>query len=256
MTPQTHIHLPDGVLQHLQNVKDFANESINSLTNSAQQVRESLGETATITADKAVDTVTITLDQAKGSLEQSWQTAEQVKNTTSAAVQSAIAASFHDWLTRHPVFLQLFQILGWAANHPIISIVILLFGIALVWSIIKAIMRLIEKASWSILQVPLRLIQALIQTIVLSLPKVSSFAIQKIKGTQTTNNTSSLLSTNSQTIYQYKQQRLAEISSRLEVIKQEQNELLQEAADLIASDSTEIKIPTIKPLKTVESHLD
>ncbi|WGV27583.1 hypothetical protein [Halotia branconii] len=234
MTPQVDIHLPDEVLQRWQNIKDFVGENVDSLTNSAQQVRESLRETTTTT------------------LEQSWQTAEQVKNTTSGVVQSAIVASFDDWLIQHPAFLQLLQILGWAANHPIISLVILLFGIALVWSIIKAIMRLIEQASWSILQVPLRLIQVLIKAIVLSLLKISSFTIQKIKGTQTTDN----LSTNSLTIYQSKQQRLAEISSRLEVIKQEQNELLQEAADLISSDSNEIKIPTIKQLKTVESHLD
>jgi ElaB/YqjD/DUF883 family membrane-anchored ribosome-binding protein len=256
MTPQLDVHLPDEMLQRLQTVKDFVKQGVNSVTNSAQQVRESLKETATTTTDKAVDTVTATFDQAKGSLEQSWQTVEQVKSTTSAAVQGAFAASFDHWLTQHPVFLRLFQILGWAANHPIISLVILLFGIALIWSIIKAIMRLLEKASWSILQVPLRLIQALIQMIVLFLPKVSSFAIEKIKSTQKADNIPTLLGTNFQTIYQYKQQRLAEISSRLEVIKQEQDELLQEAADLIASDSIEIKIPTIKPLKTVESHLD
>ncbi|MEA5502325.1 hypothetical protein VB735_04220 [Halotia wernerae UHCC 0503] len=256
MTPQVDIHLPDEVLQRWQNIKNFVGESVNSLTNSAQQVGESLRETTTTTTDKAIDTVTTTFEQAKGSLEQSWQTAEQVKSTTSAAVQSAIAASFDGWLTQHPVFLRLFQILGWAANHPIISLVILLFGIALVWSIIKAIMRLIEQASWSILQVPLRLIQTLIKAIILSLPKVSSFAIQYIKGNKVTNNPPTLLSTNSHTIYQYKQQRLTEISSRLKVIKQEQDELLQEAADLIASESIEIKIPIIKPLKTVESHLD
>lgn len=229
MTPQIDINLPDEALQRWQNIKDFVGENVNSLTNSAQQVGESLKETTTTT------------------LEQSWQTAEQVKNTTWGAVQSAITASFDDWLIQHPIFLQLFKILGWAANHPIISLIILVFGIALVWSIIKAMMRLIEQASWSILQVPLRLIKAL----VLSLPKVSSFAIQKIKNTQTTDNLSTVLSTN-----QYKQQRLAEISSRLKVIKQEQDELLQEAADLIASDSIELKIPTVKPLKTVESHLD
>ncbi|MHC5829592.1 MAG: hypothetical protein ACYT04_80145, partial [Nostoc sp.] len=53
-----------------------------------------------------------------------------------------------------------------------------------------------------------------------------------------------------------KQQRLAEISHRLEAIQKEQNQLLQEAADLITCDTIDIEISEIKPLKSLESHLD
>ncbi|MBH8578397.1 hypothetical protein I8752_36780 [Nostocaceae cyanobacterium CENA369] len=246
MTPQIDINLSQEVLQRLQTAKHIVNQRVNSLTNSAQQAGQSLKETATTTTDKAINTVTTTFEQAKGSLEQSWQTAEQVKNTTSTAVQSAIASSVNDWLVQHPVLLRLVQILGWAANHPIISLVILLFALALIWSIIKAIIRLIETASWSILQVPLKLIRTLIQAIALSLTKVSSFTIQQITGNKNTDNTSFLLTTNSQEVYQTKQQRLAEISSRLEIIQQEQKELLQEAANLMASDKIHLEIENSK----------
>jgi ElaB/YqjD/DUF883 family membrane-anchored ribosome-binding protein len=245
---QIDIHLPNRVLQPLQNVKDFVSQNVSSLTNSAQQVGESLKETATTTTDRAINSVTTTL-------EQSWQTAEQIKSTTSGAVTTAIASSASEWLTQHPGFFRLVQILSWAANHPIISLVILLFGLALLWSIIKAIVRLLETASWSVLQVPLKLIQAVIKVSFLSLTKVSSFAVQRIIGNKETENLSALLPENSLTVYKDKQQRLAEISRRLETIQKEQNELLQEAADLIASDTIEIKNSEIKPLKTFESHL-
>ncbi|ACC82983.1 hypothetical protein [Nostoc punctiforme] len=245
MVSQVDIHLPNGVLQRLQNVKDFVGENVNSLSNSAQQVGESLKATATTTTDKAIDTVTT-------SLEQTWQTADKFKTTTSGAVKDVMASSVSDWLTQHPIFFRLVQILGWATNHPIISIVIFLFALALVWSIIKAIVRLIETASWSILQVPLKLLQALIKVSFLSLTKVGSFAVQQFTATKTTDNLPALLPENFQP---NKKQRLVEISHRLEAIQKEQNELLQEAADLIASDTVDIEISKIKQLKSAESHL-
>ncbi|RCJ31317.1 hypothetical protein A6770_20165 [Nostoc minutum NIES-26] len=255
MTPQIDINLPEGVWQRWQTAKDFINQGVNSVTNSAQQAGQSLKQTATTTTDKAINTVTTTLEQAKGSLEQSWQTAEQVKSTTSAAVQTAIASSVNDWLVQHPALLRLFQILGWAVDRPIISLVILLVILALLWSMIKAIVRLIETASWSILQVPLKLIQTLIQVSFLSLIKVGRFSVQQITGAKITDNVPDLLPANSQIIYPDKQQRLLEISQRLEAIQQEQKELLEEAADLIASDNVEIKISEIKQPKTFGTHL-
>ncbi|MBH8567050.1 hypothetical protein I8748_33710 [Nostoc sp. CENA67] len=254
MASQVDIHLPDGVLQALQNFTIFVGEGVNSFTNSAQQVGESLKTNATQTTNKAIDTVTTSLEEAKGSLEQSWQTAEQVKNTTSAAVKDAIAEgiggvitdSVNNWLIQHPTLLRLIQILNWAVNHPIISLVILLFGLALIWSIIKAIIRLIETASWSILQLPLKLISSFLKISFLSLTKVSSLVIQKITPAKQTDNTQLFLPTDTQMLSQNKQQRLAEISNRLAVIQQEQKELLQEAADLIASDTMDIKLPKIK----------
>ncbi|MEH2161312.1 MAG: hypothetical protein V7K38_09730 [Nostoc sp.] len=241
MESQIDIHLPNGVLQRLQNVKDFVGGSVNSLSNSAQLVGESLKTTATTTTDTVAT-----------SLEQTWQTAEKFKSTTSGAVKDAMTSSVSDWLTQHPIFFRLVQILGWATNHPIISIVILLFAIAIIWSIIKAIVRLIETASWSILQVPLKLLQVLIKVGFLSLTKVGSFAVQQITATETTDILPALPPENFQP---NKQQRLAEISSRLEVIQKEQHELLQEAADLIASDTIDIEISQIKQLRSVESHL-
>jgi hypothetical protein len=130
--------------------------------------------------------------------------------------------------------------------------VILLFAIALIWSIIKAIVRLIETASWSILQVPLKLLQALIKVSFIFLTKVGSFAVQQITATEKFDNLPALPP---ESFQPNKQQRLGEISQRLEAIQKEQNELLQEAADLIATDTIDIEISKIKQLRSVESHL-
>jgi hypothetical protein len=226
------------MIRSLHTAQDVVNQSVNSVVNSAQQVGQSLQEATTQT-----------IDYAKGYLNQNLQVADQFKATTSTAIQTAISASIHDWLVQHPIFLRLVQILDWGTNHPIISLIILLFTLTLIWSIIKAVMRLIETASWSILQVPLKLIQALIKVCFLSFIKVSSFAIRKITHNEIIDTKVALLSTNylnESKLAQDKQQRLADISRRLEAIQQEQKQLLQEAADLIADETIDIKIPQVK----------
>lgn len=226
MTPPVDTNYPSGFFQSWQIVKDYLNQSVNSLTNSAQQLEQSLQQSTTTATDKAVDAVTTTIGQ-------SWQTAEQIKNTASVAVQTAINSSANDWLAQHPTFLRLVQMLSWASNHPIISLIILLFAIALIWNLIKVIVRLIETASLSILQVPLKLIQGLIKFSIFSFSQASNFATQKLNNHQT----SVVLTTNTQIIYPDKQQRLAEISRRLQAIQQEQQELLKEASELMDNET-------------------
>ncbi|MFH7027356.1 MAG: hypothetical protein ACHBN1_18625 [Heteroscytonema crispum UTEX LB 1556] len=233
--------LPETVWQRFHGAKAFVNESVNSLTNSAQQVRESLQETATQTTHKAIDTVTTTFGQAKNSLEQTLETAGQFQNTTSTAIQSAIASSISDWLIQHPSMLRMVQIFAWATSHPIIGLVILLFAVAIVWSIIKAIVRLIETASLSIVRTPFKLVWAFLQVIFLSLTKFGVSAIAQFSNARIDQENLPALLPATPQLYQDKQQRLTEIASRLEAIQKEQNELLQEAAQLLASDTIDVE---------------
>ncbi|GAX37594.1 hypothetical protein [Nodularia sp. NIES-3585] len=221
MASQIDINLSAEVLQHWQTAKKVVSQSFNSITNSAQQFSQSLKETANTRTDQALDTVTTTLEKAKSAVEQTWQT--------------AVTSSLNDWLTEHSEFLHLFHILEWAVNHPIISLIILILGMTLILNIIKVIISLITKASWSILQIPLKLIWAVIKLSFISLTKFRGFAIKPGTDNKTTNKLA-VLSTNPRSIDENKNQRLAEISSRLETIQQEQQELLQEAADLIATE--------------------
>jgi hypothetical protein len=187
---------------------------------------------------RAIDAVTNRLNQAQAYLENSWQRATQVKNTTSQVIDNAITAYVNKLTTQNLTFLQFLQMLNWAVNHPIISLVILLFFIALAWSIIKGIIRLIETASWSILKLPLKLLQVLIKAIYLSSPKFINNNWHNIPFTNKDNYASTVISVdtvNLENKYQHKQKRLAEISHRLELIHQEQQQLLQEAANLISS---------------------
>ena len=200
----------EKVFGGFEKAKDFLNET-------TQQAKEALAATTgkavntiTTATDKAVDTVSAT---AKSSLDQTLQKADQVSGATSNAIQTAISDSVSEWLQAHPIVFRLVQMLLWATNHPIVSLIVLLFTLAIAWSLIKAIGRLVEAAGFSILQAPLKLGQVLI--------KVS--AKKKAGGEKN-------------------KQRLAEISTRLEAIQNEQNELLQEAAAIIASNKVDIEV--------------
>jgi hypothetical protein len=146
----------------------------------------------------------------------------------------------NDWLSQNDSIFQIAQIIGWAANHPIISLIILLFVLAILGSIIQAIGRLIEVVSRSILQVPLKLILAVMKFSFLSFTQIGSVAIRKLTNSNKYDKNLPILpSANSQLMHVQKQQRLEDISQRLAEIQKEQQELLQEAAELLAKSEIE-----------------
>jgi hypothetical protein len=212
MASQTDINLSTEVLQRWQTAKNLFHHSVDLIAKSAQNFSQSLNTTT----EQARDIVKTTLEQTG---------------------QIAIAASVNDWLTEHPAIFRLLHILSWSANHPIISLVILLLTLAVISTMIKGIMSLISQVSWSILQIPLKLIWSVIKLSFVSLTKFSSLPIKSVSETKTPP-----VTTNPQTVYQDKQQRLAEISRRLEIIQQEQQQLLQEAANLMATENIDLKI--------------
>ncbi|WP_414529293.1 hypothetical protein [Nodularia chucula] len=209
-----------AVLQPWQNSKNFVQHSIDSISKSAQQFGESLKATAKTTTVPIIDTVSNTLEKTKSSIEQTWQ--------------SAVITSIKDWLNQHPAFLRLFDFLQWAVNHPIISLIILILGIMLILNLSKVIIRLIFTLIWSILQISLKLILAVIKTTIIYLTKILGFASTPIADNP--HEQLAILPTNPET--QNKHQRLIEISSRLATIQQEQQQLLEEAANLMSKKQT------------------
>jgi hypothetical protein len=195
--------LPDKVTQHWQIVKN----GVHNFTQSVQQ--------------KATQTT----DSTKAYLENNWQNVEKITNNTSEVIQKNINTAIHDLFSQYPWFFQILEVFTWGINHPVRGLITLLFTIALLGSIIKSIVKVIETASWSILKIPFILLQKLLKSLWMILSQLGIFGIGKIKTNQFNNN---------------RQQRLAEISQRLEVIHNEQKGLLQEAAKIMKSENTMI----------------
>ena len=154
-------------------------------------------------------------------------------------IQRAIASSADQWLQTHPAVLKLVQMLVWGSNHPVWSFVIFIVVVAIALNLIKLIGQLIEVASRSLLLAPFKIIFSLFKTIFKSLGKVSNLLSKKSVTANSTETLTLPAATTPQSLEQEKQQRLIEITSRLEAIRQEQNELLQEVSSLIAPEKEE-----------------
>jgi hypothetical protein len=166
-------------------------------------------------------------------LEQTLQPVEQIKNTTSQTVQTAISSSLNNWFEQHPILSKLVQLLDAAAHHPIISVVLLLFAVSILSSFIKAIGKFIETICLSLLQLPWRGIQLLVKMGLQSVDKIKWFRVKRVTNTLTNQQVFSLLPNTPQPILKDKQQRLTDIAFRLEEIQKEQNKLLQEVAEIL-----------------------
>lgn len=230
------------VLSSFHQAKDFFTQTADTFKETTQQAKTSLVETT----DKAVDTVTAIAQQAqasmgeniqqtKESLEQTIQSAGQIKSPTSEAIQVAVSSAVSDWLQDHPASWRLLQMLSWAVNHPILSLIILLFTVAIAGSLIKSIGRLFEMAWLSILKAPFKLGRLLIRVFSHLLNKFGSLTITSLAGNKNAD-TPAIETLNPDLNHHNKQQRLLEITVRLEAIQKEQNELLQEALTILESD--------------------
>ena len=196
-------------------VTKVTSDSVKTITETGRQAKSSVGET---------------IEQTKGYAEHTLQTTGQLRSTTSEVIQTAINSSVSDWLQAHPVVFRLVQLLLWATNHPIVSLVILVFAVAIAWSLIRALGRLIETAGLSLLLAPFKLGQVVIRVGYQSLG-FRGLASKQLTVAKTAGSSAS--NSNFELIHKDKQQRLAEISTRLEAMQKEQNELLQEAAAIL-----------------------
>lgn len=230
------MNLPERVFESFNQAKNFLQSTTQQTKSLAANAQQAVN-TITTATNKAVDTMSAA---AKNSLEQTLQKADQVSDFTSNAMQTAISNSVSEWLQAHPTILRLMQLLIWATNHPVVSIVIFIFVVAIAWSLIKAIARLFEKASLSLLQAPVKLVQLLFALSAKSLGKFSGLTSNK--PIIDNNETPVLQLSTSNLVDNNKQQRVAEISTRLEAIQTEQNELLQEVAAILASEKINKKI--------------
>ena len=176
------------------------------------------------TFSHAIERMTTTTQDAAGGL----------ADRAIAPIASTQLTLFQSWLAAHPTVARSLQILNWAINHPIISAIILLFLIAIAWSLIKSIGRLFENFWLSILQIPLKLGYYLIQTSWRSLHKFSARFILKPPREQI-HQMHVLPASDVQINYNEQCQRLLEISTKLAILNQEQNELILEAVSILSS---------------------
>jgi hypothetical protein len=145
------------------------------------------------------------------------------------------------WLNTNPRVLRLLDLILWGTNHPIWGLIILLIILALLWNLFKGFSYLVAIIVRGLMQAPMKLLQLLWGFSTKSMHQVINLAIKPLKGTKNPE-IPALPPGSSQLVQIDKQQRLTEISSRLEEIQKEQNELLQEVGTLLNGEKINLEV--------------
>ncbi len=239
------------------NAQETFSQTASNAIGTAVQTKDSLAQTAvktvstvTATTNEAINTLTDTALQTgnslKGSVEGTFHQADQLSKVAATAVENAISALINHqldaanvWIEAHPAVFWASKALIWGINHPIISTVIILLAIFALWQLVKAFGSLVEKVFLSILKSPFRLVHFLWKASFK--PREQFVTSRKIK--QTESDISSLMTAIPPSIRRNQKERLAYVLTRLEVIRQEQNDLLQEVTEILANDSHATESP-------------
>ena len=140
------------------------------------------------------------------------QLSNQATNTVGKGVSDAIAGSFQSWLMTHPT-------IHWIVDHPLWSVGLIVLAIFLFWGLLRAIAQFMEQVWLLILRSPLLLLRWLLS--------LGTNAYQRLTGSKTL--PAEIVSDN--------QQRLTDILTRLETLRQEQDELLREVKTLLTLEN-------------------
>ncbi|MBD1861351.1 MULTISPECIES: hypothetical protein [Trichocoleus] len=182
----------------------------NQVLTHAEQARVRAADAVSATAQQAQMSITYAVEQAKSSVEGTVQQTGSLSSGMADAMQNALGGAIQQWMAGH-------QFWAWLIQHPLISVGLLLVLLVLLQGLFSAIAQLIQRAGLALLRSPWQLSQWLF-----------GFSTKSFQAA---------LASGPKQEAESKQQRLTEIVNRLEVLKREQDALLQEVKAIVASDS-------------------
>ncbi|MEG4988517.1 hypothetical protein QUB08_22445 [Microcoleus sp. BR0-C5] len=147
----------------------------------------------------------------------------------SDAIKSAINGNVKDWIDSHPLVF-------WLVNHPWVSLAILLLFILSILGFFQALGSLFAEGWLFILQSPVKFMQGVLSFGSKSVSNFGGVAVNSLVSQNPEDkNNSGLQLRGVESNSLESQERLANILTRLEAIREEQNQLLQEASAILGN---------------------
>lgn len=222
-------------------VSQFVEKNKNSFNQVAGQAVNTVNEATS----QFIDTISKTSDKGKAVVGDTLQIAENLSNAVSAQIEQAINSvilqqieAIKVWIDAHPGISGLTQALIWGINHPILSLLILFFAIFILWQLFKLLGRLVEQALVFMLKAPFQFARFLFSQ---SLQSFRNFAFRGLTTQQTEANVLALNPSIADSIICGQKEQIATILMRIEELRQEQNDLLQELKAILALDDSRVK---------------
>lgn len=235
-TEKARISISEVGNQAVSRLSETTHKAVDAVSHSATTAKETINQTTNSAVNtlnqstsQAVESVHPATEKAKASLEYSINKAGNMSDAASNALQSAINGTVKNWMDSHPVVF-------WLVSHPLISLAILLIFIFIILGLLQALGSFFAKGWLFILQSPVKLMQGVFSVVSKSVSKVGGLAVNSLvsKNPEDKNN-SALQLRGLESNSLESQERLANILTRLEAIRQEQNQLLQEASAILGN---------------------
>ncbi|WP_333119338.1 MULTISPECIES: hypothetical protein [unclassified Microcoleus] len=150
-----------------------------------------------------------------------------MSDVASNAIQSAINGTVKDWIDSHPVVF-------WLVSNPLISLAMLLIFILSILGLLQTLGSLFAQGWLFILPSPVKFMQGVLSVGSKSVSNAGGVAVNSLvsKNPEDKNNSALQLRGVESNSWE-SQERIANILTRLEAIRQEQNQLLQEASAIL-----------------------
>ncbi|MFB2923272.1 hypothetical protein [Aerosakkonema funiforme] len=204
---------------------EATHQAVSRVSTTAAQAKDSLTETASIT----VHNITTATDKA----------VDNITETTSTAIENSVGAyidkqlnSIRIWIDSHAILSSITKAFVWGIYHPILSLILIIFSIFVLRRFIIALGQFLEQTFLFVLQAPGKFTKFLLGLFLTPLSKLN-FNRNTIKQSEV--NVLSLNPAIPATVSENKKERLTYILNRLEAIRDEQNQLLQEVTTILAS---------------------
>lgn len=235
-TEKARLSISEVANQAVSLVSESTNKAVDAVSHSAATAKETINQTTNSAVNtlnqstsQAVETVNQATEKAKASLEDSINKAGNMSGAASDAIKSAINGTVKDWIDAHPVVF-------WLVSHPLISLAMLLLFIFIIFGFFQGLSSFFAKGWLFILQSPIKFMQRVLSVGSKSVSNVGGVAVNSLvsKNPQDKNNSAlQLRGVESNSLES--QERIANILTRLEAIRQEQNQLLQEASAILGN---------------------
>lgn len=222
--------------QAVTRVSETTNKAVDAVSHSAATAKETLTQTTNSaintlnqTTSQAVDNLTQATEKAKDSLQHEIQQAENISNAASNALQNAINTTFKNWIDSHPTIV-------WLLSHPLLTIVMVVLFVFIILGFFQALSGFFAEAWLFILQSPGKFIHWVFSGGSKPVGNLGKVAVNSlVSRNQEENNNSALQLRGVESNSLDSQERLANILTRLDAIRQEQSQLLQEASAILGS---------------------
>ena len=233
-TEKARISISEFANQAVSRVSETTNKAVDAVSHSAATAKETINQTTNSAVNtlnqstsQAVESVNQATEKAKISLEDSLNKGGNMSDAASNALQSAINGTVKDWIDSHPVVF-------WLVSHPLIGLAMVLLFILTLLGFFQALGSLFAQGWLFILQSPVKFMQGVLSVGSKSVSNVGGVAVNSLvsKNPEDKNNLAlQLRGVESNSLES--QERIANILTRLEAIRQEQNQLLQEASAIL-----------------------